>query len=276
MRSGAATVAASTLLAAAADLPRHEAERLLVVATGVGRAVLAADPDVPADAANRFEALLRRRRSGEPLQYLEGTVQFGPIELLTDGRALIPRPETEQLWELVVGEYGGVPGIVVDLCTGSGNLALACKHRWRSARVLATDASADALSLAVENGRFTGLDVDFLHGDLFDPLPATIAGAVDILVANPPYLAAAELALLPAEVRDHEPHAALVSGPQGDEVLGRIAAEASCWVRPGGLIACEISEFHPERVQDLFAPFAATVRCDLAGRPRFVIAHVSE
>ncbi len=276
MKSRAATGTASALLAAATDLPRHEAERLLVAATGMGRAVLAADPSLPADAAERFEALLRRRRGGEPLQYVEGTVQFGPIELRTDRRALIPRPETEQLWELVVGECDGVPEIVVDLCTGSGNLALACKHRWPGARVLATDASADALSLAVENGRFTGLAVEFLRGDLFDPLPAEIAGAVDIVVANPPYLADAEFASLPTEVRDHEPRAALVAGPDGDEVLGRIAAGCIRWLRPGGLIACEISEFHPERVQDRFSHLASSVRNDLAGRPRFVVAHLPE
>jgi release factor glutamine methyltransferase len=258
-------------LIAQSGLPRHEAERLLRHATGWPSARLASEDDVPADAAEAFVGLTRRRRAGEPLQYLERTVQFGPLTLRSDARALIPRPETEQLWERVVERVGpDMPAVIVDLCTGSGNLALALKRAFPAATVYGTDESPDALALATENGALTGLDVEWRHGDLFAALPDAIRGRVDVLVANPPYLAEDELAALPVDVRDHEPVAALVAGPAGDEVLERIAAESDAWLSPGGFIASEISEFQADRVTHLFARYDGVVERDLAGRPRFV------
>ncbi len=252
-------------------LPDHEVVRLGETATGRSRGELLRDPSMSAAEEARFERLVRRRLEGEPLQYLEGTVAFGPLGLLADPRALIPRPETEQLWDLVVQRVDAPPRVVVDLCTGSGNLALACKWAWPAATVYATDLSTDAVALARENSVGTGLAVTVLEGDLFGPLPADLAGTVDVLVANPPYLAEAELATLPPEVRNHEPHAALVAGPMGTEILARIAAEAPRWLRPGALVACEISEFHPREAARLFVSYDAVVEQDLTGRPRFVI-----
>lgn len=261
-------------LALAADLPVHEALRLLEKATGVKRARLLTGGQLEEDAAACFAELVARRRSGEPLQYIEGTVQFGPVTLAVDHRALIPRPETEQLWELVV-RLVPAPRTVVDLCTGSGNLALACKHVWPDARVLATDASAKATVLAMENADRLGLDIEVLRGDLFAPLPVALRGSVDLVVANPPYLAEHELAALESEVRDHEPHEALVAGPTGIEVLARIASEAASWLAHGGSVACEISEVQEASARTLFSELGGRVFPDLAGRPRFVVGRRS-
>lgn len=257
-------------LLGSSGLPRHEAERLLMAATGLDRAGLAAERIDEGDVA-AFARLAARRRAGEPLQYLEGTVQFGPVELIADRRALIPRPETEQLWELAVGSISDPPGVVVDLCTGSGNLALALKHRFPAASVFATDASEEALGLAAENQAHTGLEVEWCLGDLFAALPESVMGRVDLLVANPPYLSEGEVAELPVDVREHEPRRALVSGSSGDEVLARIAARAERWLRPGGVIACEISEFRAEGAVRLFRRYGGRVLPDLTGKPRFVL-----
>lgn len=244
---------------------------MLVVATGRSKTELLRVGDIGHAEVARFERLVTQRRSGIPLQYLEGTVQFGPLEIAVDPRALIPRPETERMWERVVEVIGDdSPSVIVDLCTGSGNLALAMKHTFPAAEVIGTDRSADALSLAMSNGARTGLDVRWLEGDLFDALPTSMRRTVDVIAANPPYIAAGEYDGLPVDVRDHEPIDALVSGPGGDEVLARIAAEAGEWLGPGGFIACEIGADQGPRAAELFAEFDPLVERDLAGRDRFV------
>lgn len=253
-------------------LPQHEAERLLIKASGLDRARLMVAGSLSGKAVELFGSLVERRRTGEPLQYLEGSVQFGPLELSTDERALIPRPETEQLWERVVASVDGTgPDVIVDLCTGSGNLALALKHEFPDADVYGTDISRDALALAAQNGADCGLDVQWCEGDLFNALPESLIDSVDLLVSNPPYVAAGDFDLLPADVRDHEPRAALVSGPEGSEVLMAIARAAGGWLRPGGTIACEINEFRAGEAQQMFRSFGGEVHRDLTGRARFVI-----
>jgi release factor glutamine methyltransferase len=262
------------LLLSESEIPLHEAERLLAVAMGRSRHQLRAEAEVDAEAAQRYLDLVRKRLGGIPLQHLEGTVQFGPIELRTDGRALVPRPETERLWEeagAALGEAG--PGtVIVDLCTGGGNLALALKHRFPLAQVYATDLSGEALALAEENAAALQLDVMFLHGDLFVPLPSELYERVDLLVANPPYVTEAEFDQLPVDVRDHDPRQALVAGPQGDEVLARIAADAYWWMGTGGWLFCEIGETQSERALELFGVYLdVEVRPDLTGRPRILV-----
>lgn len=255
-------------------ISRHEAERLLVVATGQSRRDLLAGGDVDADAERRYRDLVRLRIDGVPLQHLEGTVQFGPIELRSDARALVPRPETERLWEEAVAALGEAgPGtVIVDLCTGSGNLALALKHRFGPAQVYGTDLSADALALAAENAAALHLDVTLLQGDLFDPLPRDLYERVDLLVANPPYVSEAEFDRLPTDVREHDPREALVAGSRGDEVLSRIAEDAFWWMGTGGWLFCEIGETQSERALELFGAYLdVEVRADLAGRPRILV-----
>lgn len=261
---------ASDLLRFTTCLPDHEVRRLLVAASGRRwtELILGADLD-PAD-ADRFKDFVERRRSGEPLQYIEGTVPFGPIEVSVDPRVLIPRPETEQLFAIACDAVGA-PNVVVDLCTGSGNLAIALKHCFPDATVYAVDLSPDAVDVARENARLADLDVTVLEGDLFAPLPDHLVGCIDLLVANPPYVALHELDDLPIDVRDHEPVSALVAGPVGDEVLARIASTAPDWLSPGGVVVCEISERHGSTILEHFSALAGEIAVDLSGRERFVI-----
>ena len=256
------------LLAQTDDLPEHETIRLLMAATGRSRSGVIVGFDVSPEEHDAFDLFVERRRAGEPLQYIEGTVVFGPVELRVDERVLIPRPETEHLFELVVA-MADDPRVIVDLCTGSGNLALALAATFPDAEVYAVDLSQDAASVARENVLRTNLGVHVLTGSLFDPLPDRIRGSVDLLVSNPPYLAAHELEDLPVDVLA-EPEMALVAGPGGGEVLASIAAGAGEWLAPGGLVACEISEFHGNSVANLFDRYEPTIRLDLTGRERYV------
>jgi len=261
---------AADLLGEALHLPEHEARRLLLLALDSDATALVSNPDLPDEVMRRFRRSVERRTRGEPLQYIEGTVDFGPLRLGSDRRALIPRPETEQLWELVTTLAGGFDAIV-DLCTGSGNLALALKATFDNATVLATDTSPDALSLARESASELGLAVNFLEGDLFAPLPIGLRRSVDLIVSNPPYVALGDWDSLPLEVRDHEPREALVAGEDGLEVIRRIADEAGDWLRPGGLLICEIGETQGEACRRLFAGYSPDICTDLAGKDRFVI-----
>lgn len=236
-------------------LPAHEMRRLAAVAHD--------DADL--------ERMVVARLGGEPLQYLEGTAAFGPLELLVDRRVLIPRPETEQLWELAIGLVRS-PKLVVDLCTGSGALALAIKHRFSAAVVYATEMSPDAASVARLNAERLGLAVSVAVGDLFDPLPAGFKQRVDLVVANPPYVAPGDWVSLPPDVR-REPRMALVASDSGLAVLRRIAAEAAAWLAPDGWVAVEIGETQGEAVRSMFETRLADVEVkrDLTGRDRFVI-----
>jgi release factor glutamine methyltransferase len=256
------------------SLPSHELERLRRAVTGFPAARLVVAPDLTHEQQAALDGLVQRRVDGEPLQYLEGTVDFGPITIGIDPRALIPRPETERVWEeavLSLREAG--PGtVIVDLGTGSGCLALALKHAFPEARVIGVDVSEAALQLASENGARTGLDVEWLHGDLFGPLDDELRGRVDLVVSNPPYVAEGDRASLPSEVRDYEPPEALFAGPDGTEVLRAIAAEAFWWVGIGGWVVCEIGDGQSAAASSIFAGYDHEVRKDLAGRDRIVVA----
>ncbi|HEX5721135.1 MAG TPA: HemK/PrmC family methyltransferase [Acidimicrobiia bacterium] len=205
-------------------IPAHEMRRLEAVAT----------PERP------LAELVKLRSSGQPLQYLEGTAAFGPLTLAVDHRVLIPRPETEYLAALLVRRHSH-PRLVVDLCTGSGAVALFLKSVWPQSRVVATDFSADALAVARQNGHQLRLDVEWYSGDLFGALPGELRAKADLLVANPPYVSVSEWDLLPVDVR-HEPRSALVAGPIGTEIIDRILAGVGDWLVPGGEAWIEIGE----------------------------------
>ncbi len=237
------------------ELPAHEMRRLEAAAAADGVSL---------------EQLVERRLGGEPLQYIEGTVHFGPIEIRVDSRVLVPRPETEGLYEMATKMVRN-PNVIVDLCTGSGALALALKNAFPGAAVFATDVSDDAIEVALQNRQFTGLDVFFAPGDLFDPLPASLLGEVDLLVANPPYISKADFAELPEDVR-REPEVALLAGPTGLEHIQRIGAAAAGWLRPGGVVICEIGENQGVSATTSFIDLPAVIRKDLAGRDRYVVA----
>lgn len=265
-------ITVATLLAEVPDLVGHEARRLVLFAAQQELTWMLGDPEVDTATAARFRAAVARRRRGEPLQYIEGTVQFGPIELLVDSRALIPRPETERLWEIASDLIRDrEQPVVVDLCTGCGNLALALKYAHADASVVACDISPEAISLASENAARLGLEVLSFRGDLFGAIPGELRGSVDLIVSNPPYVARGEFEELPNEVKNHEPTTALVAAQGGLAVLSRIAEEAASWLRPGGAVACEIGETQGDDCLRLFADLQPTIEHDLAGRDRFVV-----
>lgn len=255
----------------ATGLPDHEARRLLQLVTGLDAAGVGLLEGLEPDQEVRFKELVERRLDGEPLQYIEGTVQFGPVEVAVDRRVLIPRPETEVLWERAVAalDTADEDSVIVDLGTGSGALALALKHAFPEARVYATDIDPDAVELARENVEEAGVTV--FTGDLFAALPFGMRGHVDLLISNPPYVADGDD--LPSEVRDREPAGALFAGQQGDEILERIAEQAFYWVKPGGWVFLEIGETQAERAVELFADFQCVIYEDLAGRPRILAGY---
>lgn len=254
----------------AAALPRHEAERLLAAATGRTRTDVKLGFKVNPKHHERYLLMVRDRLANTPLQYLEGSVPFAGVEIDVDQRVLVPRPETEYMFELLA-QAEIAPETVVDLCTGSGNLAVALKARFPAARVFATDISPGAVELASTNALKNEVDVDVRLGNLFDPLPGRLRNGVDLVVANPPYLATAELGSLPADVLN-EPHIALVSGPDGDEAVAAIAADLARWLAPEGVFAIEVSEFHVHDVLEYFAGLEAVSVRDHLGVERFVMS----
>ena len=225
----------------------------------------------------KIRPLVRRRAQHEPLQYIIGETEFFGLKLKVDRRGLIPRPETEQLVELVVNGAGpNAPARILDLGTGSGAIALALARAIPAAVVVATDWSTDALALARENAGSLGLEsrVSFLLSDWFAAIPAE---AFDIVVSNPPYLTEAETAQTLPEVRGFEPTEALTSADDGLADLKRIIAEAPAYLRSGGLLALETGIAHHERLLALMesAGFARSAsKQDLTGRDRFVLAYI--
>lgn len=233
-------------------LPAHEQRRL----RALGR------PDL--------ESLAVRRLGGEPLQYLEGTAAFTDFDVVVDPRVLVPRPETEGLFELAADSVAD-PEVIVDLGTGSGALAIACARRFPKAEVHATDLSAEALDLARSNADSLGVEIQFHLGDLFVALPERLAGRVDLMVSNPPYVAESEWDSLPADVR-REPRTALVAGPVGSEVLDRIAGGAGEWLARGSVLACEIGEDQGSALRPAFEPLGRVeIHRDLADRVRYIL-----
>ena len=240
-------------------LPAHEAKRLWNVARRSG------SPKA------EFRRLERQRLDGEPLQYLEGTAAFGPLDLVVDERVLIPRPETEGLWELAASLVRA-PEVIVDLGTGSGALAIALETTFPNSSVYGIDVSPAALDVAQLNGGRLGAQVTWIEGDLWSALDRDLMARVDLAVSNPPYLAQHELEELPADVR-REPELALVAGPSGNEVLERIAKDAHLWLRSGGWIACEIDERRGQACRRMFGHnlIDVEIRQDLTGRDRYVM-----
>ncbi len=252
----------------------HEADRLLRTVTRASRVELLGGLRVTECQATRFSRLVERRLAGEPLQYLEGSVPFGPIELEVDQRVFIPRPETEQLWERAMELLPAGRGTVVDLGTGSGCLALAIKYARPDMRVVATDISPLALAAARSNAARAGLEVEFREGDGLAALECSLIGAVAMIVTNPPYISEADWPGLPSEVRDHEPRTALVMG-DGLAMYRHLASEGRRWLAPAGVLVAEIGETQGDRLSVLFGEqgWDSEVHRDWTGRDRFLVAY---
>ena len=236
------------------DTPALDAELLLAHVLGRRRAWLHAWPEVRVDtpALERFEELVARRAVGEPIAYLLGRRGFHALELEITPDVLIPRPETEQLVDIVL-DYLRAAAInepaILDMGTGSGCIAVALGHARPDARVLATDASEAGLAVARRNAERNGVrNVTFLHGRWFRPLGRR---RFDVIASNPPYVASDDPHLGRGDVR-FEPIGALDGGPDGLDALREIAAAAPHYLKPGGLLAVEHGHDQGEAVADLF------------------------
>ncbi len=263
--------------------PRRSAEWLLSAATSLSRVELYAYHDRPLtpDERERYRALVARRAEGMPLQYVTGEMPFRHLVVHVEPGVFIPRPETEVLVDVVLERIADISGpVVVDLCTGSGCVAVSVASEHPGARIWAVDVSQRAVSAAGRNALHAKVSdrVQVLHGDLFDPLPHELLGTIDLIVSNPPYIPSADLPDLPAEVLGFEPAEALDGGPDGLDTFRRIVGEAQRWLAPGGCIAVELDS---GRVNDAAALLESrfegvTVRKDLTGRDRIVFGRKGE
>jgi release factor glutamine methyltransferase len=266
----------AALEAARIDAPRREALRLWAELSGEtpGEAVVDPRQTVPGECAAAYAAAIRRRAAGEPFAHVSGWAGFRHLTLRSDGRALIPRPETEGLVELVLARVPA--GRVADVGTGSGCIALSLATEGRYDEVIGVEMSADALGLADENRRLTGGRVALVRGNLCEPLRP---GSLDALVSNPPYLTAGEYAALDPAVRDWEPELALAGGADGLEAIARLLVEGRAVVRPGGWLALEIDCARAALCAWRAGASGWTdvaIHADLFGRERYLLARRSD
>ncbi|HET6734612.1 peptide chain release factor N(5)-glutamine methyltransferase [Mycobacterium sp.] len=264
--------AAAALAEAGVGSPRTDAELLAAHAARTDRGRLAV-VDAGPEFFDRYDDLVAARAKRVPLQHLTGTAPFGPVTVEVGPGVFIPRPETESVLEWAVAQPLSHRPVIVDLCTGSGALALALSAHWPDARVIAVDDSEDALAYARRNA--AGTPVELLRADITKPgLLHELDGSVDLVVANPPYIP--DGATLEPEVAEHDPAHALFGGPDGMTVIRAIAELAARWLRPGGRCAVEHDDTTSALTVEAFTHTGrfvdVTARHDLAGRPRFVTA----
>jgi len=258
---------------------RLDAEHLLASVLGVGRLEMHLQHERPMtqDELERFRPLLKRRGQREPLQYILGRQGFRELDVEVGPGVLVPRPETEQLVEVVLRWADGRQDLVaLDVGTGSGAVALSLLVEGPFARVVGTDASADALAWAARNRASVGLEsrLELREGRLFGTLAP--GETFDVVVSNPPYVAELDRVGLQPEVADWEPEQALFAGADGLAVLRELVPAALAALRPGGLLALEIGEGQAESVVALLDGAGdyedTTVHRDLAGKKRIVTA----
>jgi release factor glutamine methyltransferase len=256
---------------------RLDAELLLGEALGFDRIKLIVEAERPLAEGElgRYRELIKRRRNGEPIAYILGRREFFALPFRVDRRVLIPRPDTELLVEtaLRASHARHLYGRMLDLCTGSGCVAIAFAKDRPTWRVTAVDLSPEAAALARENARRAGVvhNVGVLEGDLFAPLPDR--AAFELITANPPYIPSGDIAGLDVDVRDFEPRLALDGGEDGLTIIRRLLEQAPRYLVPGGLIALEVGFDQAPTVAALFehAGFVDVARAkDLAGIERVV------
>jgi release factor glutamine methyltransferase len=269
--------AAALLAEAGIDSARCDAEQLAAHLAGTDRGRLSL-LDSPGDEFfGRYRDVVDARSRRVPLQHLIGTVCFGPVELHVGPGVFVPRPETEALLTWATAQHLAARPVIVDLCTGSGALAVALAHHRPAARVIGIDDSDAALGYARRNAE--GTAVELVRADVTTPgLLPELDGQVDLVVANPPYIPdqdSLKTALEP-EVAQHDPHHALFGGPDGMTVIAAVVSLAGRWLRPGGLLAVEHDDTTSSTTVELvdgtglFDDIEA--RRDLGGRSRFVTA----
>jgi release factor glutamine methyltransferase len=263
------------------ESPEHDAAVLLAHVLGVEPSRLALEDDVPAPAAEEYAVLVARRAAREPLQHLTGSAWFRHVELLVGPGVFVPRPETELLagWAVqAAGRLGQENGAcrVVDLGTGSGAIAKAVKDEVPGADVHAVELDERAHGWAARN--LAGTGVDLRQGDLgeaFDDL----AGTVDVVVSNPPYIPHEAWESVAAEVRDHDPDLALYASGDGLDVIRVVERRAALLLRPGGVVGVEHADVQGESAPAVFAGGGRWEHVrdhrDLADRARFLTARLA-
>ena len=265
---------AATLLAdAGIDSARYEAEELAAHLTGTerGRLPLIDSPDDTF--FDRYHAAIAARSRRVPLQHITGTAAFGPLRLLVGPGVFIPRPETEAILEWATAQHLPEAPVIVDLCTGSGALAIALAQHWPEARLLGIDDSDAALEYARKNS--AGTKVELVHADVTKPgLLTDLDGQVDLVVANPPYVP--DGAPVEPEVSHYDPSHAVFGGADGMTVINAIVRLAGRWLRPGGFFAVEHDDTTSSLTCELISGTElfddVVAQTDLTGRPRFVTA----
>lgn len=235
---------------------RLDGELLLAKVLRVDRVRLIIDSErlLSEGELSEYRALIQRRRAGEPVAYILGEREFYGLPIRVDKRVLIPRPDTETLVEVALDRTRSrdMYGRALDLCTGSGCVALAFASRRRTWKVIGSDLSEDALSVARRNAERLGLTstVWFAQGDLFEAVAS--GDRFDLITANPPYIPEPEIAGLDVSIREFEPRLALVGGADGMKLLDRIIASASEWLVPSGVLAVELGYDQADRVAAAF------------------------
>jgi len=274
--------ATSRLAEAGVDSPSYDAQVLLAHVLGVDRGRLPLVDDVSAAEAERYDALVARRAAREPLQHLTGVAPFRHVELLVGPGVFVPRPETELLagWaveQAAAAIAGGTDHpVVVDLGTGSGAIARAVHDEVPAAHVHAVELDERAHAWAARN--LAGTGVDLRQGDLGEAF-ADLAGAVDVVVSNPPYIPHEAWESVAAEARDHDPALALWSTGDGLDTIRVVEQRAALLLRPGGVVGVEHADAQGESAPEVFAGTGRWEQVrdhpDLAGRARFVTARLA-
>ena len=255
---------------------RLQAELLLAAVLDIKRLDLYLQFERPlhTEEVDVYRDYVRQRVQRVPVQYILGATAFRELELTVTPAVLIPRPETEVLVDVAL-ELLPTGGRALDLCCGSGAIALSLKRELAEVAVVATDISQAALAVAGANGASCELEIEWLSGDLF----AAVEGDFDLVVSNPPYVKSGDLDRLEPEVRDHEPRLALDGGADGLDCYRRIAHQASDHIRPGGYLLLEVSDGQSAEVEKLLAEvgrFAEVqTKPDLNEVPRVVVARAS-
>ena len=277
-----ASLAAATAELAAAGIasPRTDAELLAAHALGIARGRLVMVDDFTPEQLAVFRHLLADRSKRVPLQHLVGTVSFGEIDIAVGPGAFVPRPETELMLVWGLTKLPGDASVVVDLCSGTGAIALAVAHARPQARVIAVERDPGTATWLRRNAktRIVAGDraIEVIVGDVTDPHvpPTSLDGAVDLLLCNPPYVP--DGTAVPDEVL-HDPYAAVFGGPDGLDVIKPVVTRAVTLLKSGGWLAIEHDDSHVHAVADLLVATNSVteieVHRDLAGRPRFTTAH---